>query len=257
MDRRAAEDALSGQLSLFGNAVPDGSRLLRLGERVVAYRFVRTRRRTIGIAVDASGLSVSAPRHAPWREIEAFVREKQRWILARLEEWAGVPRPSVIRGSSGETLPLFGAPHTLVVLAGPRDIAREDARIVLCAPSPRDVLALLVAWLRQQALAALLPRTVNYAARLGLAAPPVALSRARTQWGVCTARGAIRLNWRLVHLEPALADYVVAHEVAHLVELNHSKRFWNLLERLYPDWRGARERLELSGAALPHFWGLR
>lgn len=257
MDRRAAEDALSGQLSLFGDAVPEGARILRLGERVVAYRFARTRRRTIGIAVDASGLSVSAPRNAPWREIEAFVREKQRWILARLEEWAGAPRPTVIRGATGETLPVFGAPHTLVVLEGRRDVAREDARIVVRAPSPRNALALLVEWLKREALAALLPRTVDYAGRLGRAAPPVALSRARTQWGVCTARGDIRLNWRLVHLEPTLADYVVAHEVAHLVELNHSKRFWNLLETLYPDWRGARERLELVGAALPHFWGLR
>lgn len=257
MDRRTARNALSAQLNLFEDAVPEAGRLLRLGERVVSYRFVRTKRRTIGIAVDASGLSVSAPRNAPWHEIEAFVREKRRWILARLEEWAGVPRPSVIRGASGETLLLFGESHMLDVLAGRGGVARDGTRIVVSATSPRRALALLVAWLKRQALTALVPRTVHYAARLGLPAPPVALSRARTQWGVCTERGAIRLNWRLVHLEPALADYVVAHEVAHLVELNHSKRFWNLLERLYPDWRGARERLELAGAALPHFWGLR
>ena len=72
----------------------------------------------------------------------------------------------------------------------------------------------------------------------------VGLSNARTQWGVCTEDGMIRLSWRLVHLEPALADYVVAHEVAHLVELNHSERFWSLLAKLYPDWRRARHQLE-------------
>ena len=82
-------------------------------------------------------------------------------------------------------------------------------------------------------------------------APLVGLSNARTQWGVCTEGGSIRLSWRLVHLEPALADYVVAHEVAHLVELNHSKRCWSVLAKLYPDWRAARERLELAGASLP------
>ena len=79
------------------------------------------------------------------------------------------------------------------------------------------------------------------------------MSNARTQWGVCTAGGTIRLSWRLVHIEPALADYVVAHETAHLVELNHSRRFWTLVERLYPGWQEARERLELAGAALPIF----
>jgi predicted metal-dependent hydrolase len=89
------------------------------------------------------------------------------------------------------------------------------------------------------------------AARLDVAPPQVGLSSARTQWGVCTEDGAIRLNWRLVHLQPELADYVVAHEVAHLVELNHSKRFWNLLARLYPEWRCARHELELAGASLP------
>jgi len=72
---------------------------------------------------------------------------------------------------------------------------------------------------------------------------------------VCTEDGTIRLSWRLVHLEPALADYVVAHEVAHLVELNHSKRFWSLLAKLYPDWRRARHRLELAGASLPIIQG--
>ena len=83
--------------------------------------------------------------------------------------------------------------------------------------------------------------------------PAVGISNARTQWGVCSEDGSIRLSWRLVHLEPALADYVVAHEVAHLLELNHSKRFWRLVAALYPDWREARERLELAAASLPIF----
>jgi predicted metal-dependent hydrolase len=74
---------------------------------------------------------------------------------------------------------------------------------------------------------------------------------------VCGADGAIRLSWRLVHLPPELADYVVAHEVAHLVELNHSRRFWALVSDLYPDWRAARERLELAGASLPVMKGRR
>jgi predicted metal-dependent hydrolase len=249
---------LPAQLSLFDGIAPEPGRWLRLGERAVPFRFARTRRRTIGIAVDATGLSVSAPRNAPWRDIEGFLREKQRWILARLEEWSGMPRPAVIRGASGDSLPLFGERVTLVVQSGRDAVARDAGRILVTTREPQRegrVLRLLTGWLKRQALAALAPRVIHYADRLGLAAPPVALSHARTQWGVCTERGAIRLSWRLVHLEHALADYVVAHEVAHLVELNHSKRFWNLLEKLYPEWRCARDRLEFAGAALPHFGG--
>jgi predicted metal-dependent hydrolase len=235
MDRRTAESAL----------------LIRLCGRWIEYRFARRRRRTLGISVDASGVSVSAPLRAPWRDIEAFLKQKERWIVGKMDEWARLPAPALVRGASGESLPLFGSQVTLEVSTGRRAVRREPGRLVLSAPAPQRVAKLLVGWLKAQALDALAPRAAHYAAHLQLRSPQVALSNARTQWGVCTEAGAIRLSWRLVHLEPALADYVVAHEVAHLVELNHSKRFWSLLARLYPDWREARERLELAGASLP------
>jgi len=234
MDRRAAEGAL----------------LIRLCGRWIEYRFVRRRRRTLGISVDASGVSVSAPLRAPWRDIEAFLKQKERWIVAKMDEWARLPPPALLRGASGESLPLFGSAHTLEVSTGRRAVRREPGRLVVSAPAPHAA-KVLVGWLKTQAIDTLAPRAAHFAARLDVAPPDVALSNARTQWGVCTETGSIRLNWRLVHLEPALADYVVAHEVAHLVELNHSKRFWNLLAKLYPDWREARERLELAGASLP------
>jgi predicted metal-dependent hydrolase len=232
-----------------------GSLLIQLCGRWVEYRFARRPRRTIGITVDASGLAVAAPLRAPWRDIEAFLHHKQGWIVAKLDEWARLPRPPVVHGASGESLPLFGAPVTLEVCTGRRAVRREPQRLLVSAPSPGRAARILVGWLKTQALEALAPRAGHYAARLDIAPPRVALSSARTQWGVCTESGSIRLSWRLVHLQPALADYVVAHEVAHLVELNHSRRFWSLLARLYPEWREARERLELVGASLPIIQG--
>jgi predicted metal-dependent hydrolase len=240
MDRRTTEGAL----------------LIDLGGRCIEYRFVRRRRRTIGIAIDANGLCVSAPLRAPWREIEGFIRQKERWIVRKLDEWARVPRPAVVRGHTGESLPLFGSPVTLEVKTGRRAVHHHTERLLVSAPSPHRVAKVLIGWLKSQALDALTPRAEHYAAHLAVAPPLVALSNARTQWGVCTEDGTIRLSWRLVHLEPALADYVVAHEVAHLVELNHSKRFWNLLAKLYPDWRRARHHLELAGASLPIIQGV-
>ena len=82
--------------------------LIELGGRPVEYRFARRRRRTLGITVDADGLRVAAPMRAPWREVEAFLREKERWILAKLDEWALAPRPALVHGVTGERLPLFG-----------------------------------------------------------------------------------------------------------------------------------------------------
>jgi predicted metal-dependent hydrolase len=233
MDRRAAKSAY----------------LIRLAGREVEYRFVRRRRRTLGLTVDADGLKISAPLRAPWRDIEGFVREKEQWILAKLAEWSVAPKPLRLRGESGERLPLFGEMVELHVRPGP--VQREGGR--LGVPG----MPALVKWLKHAALEALTPRAAHFAALLGVPAPRVAISNGRTQWGVCTEGGSIRFSWRLVHIEPALADYVVAHESCHLVELNHSRRFWALVERLYPGWPEARERLELAGAALPIMKGTR
>jgi predicted metal-dependent hydrolase len=233
----------------------EGALLIELGGRMIEYRFARRRRRTLGITVDASGLRVAAPLRAPWREIEAFLRDKERWVLRKLDEWARTPRGIVLRGESGEVLPLSGIPHVLEIGVGRRRVEQHDGRLVICAR--QRPLEVLLAWLKHRALAALTPRAAHYAGTLGLAAPRVAVSNARTQWGVCTEGGAIRLSWRLVHVEPSLADYVVAHEVAHLVEMNHSRRYWALLGRLYPGWREARERLELAARTLPILRGKR
>lgn len=244
------------QLSLFGPRPAPGfaRRSALLGGQCVEYRFARKRRRSIAISVDGGGLAVSAPLNAAWRDIEAFLLEKQHWILARLDEWAGVQHAAPVLGFDGDVLPLFGEPLRLSVRAGRSAVHRDGAQLFVSSPAPsayHRVVALLLRWLRVQALDALAPRTAAMAARLGRGAPAVSISNAERQWGVCTARGAIRYSWRLVQLAPALADYVVAHEVAHLVEMNHSKRFWRVVESLYPDWRTARARLEREGAALP------
>ena len=113
-------------------------------------------------------------------------------------------------------------------------------------PSPHDeeqVAAFVGSWLKDEALRALVPRVAAFASRIATALPPTRLSNARSEWGSCNHKGEIRLNWRLVQLPPDLADYVVAHEVAHLLELNHSPRFWALVESLFPGHAAARRAL--------------
>ena len=251
------------QLTLFGaHAIEEareaaGSRrLVQLGTRVVAFRFARSRRRTIGILVDADGLAVAAPHYAPWIEIEKFLREKSLWIAKKLDEWEKAGRPVRISGVAGELIPVRGQMLMLELTTGKKRFELTGDQVLLQLRKPHErarVKAELVGWLKAHALEVLAPRVAHYAARLGLAQPRVTISNARTQWGVCTQDGRIRLSWRLVHVVPALADYVVAHEVAHMVELNHSARFWKVVETLYPDCRAARHSLDLAAAALPIF----
>jgi len=106
------------------------------------------------------------------------------------------------------------------------------------------VAARVAHWLRAETERFAVPRVIEYAARITTRQPSAKLSRARSEWGSCNQKGVIRLNWRLVQLPPDLALYVVAHEVAHLVELNHSARFWKVVETLYPGHERARKALD-------------
>ena len=104
--------------------------------------------------------------------------------------------------------------------------------------------ASVLAWLRAEALALVAVRVPTFARRVTPTEPLVRLSNARSEWGSCNAKGDIRLNWRLVQLPPPLAEYVVVHEVAHIVELNHSRRFWALVEALLPGHAQLRRELD-------------
>src|SRR3954469_14060884 len=227
----------------------EGTLLIELGGRAIEYRFARRRRRTLGLTIDAARPRVAAPLRASWREIERFLRDKETWILRKLDDWASTAQGTALRGETGEVVPVFGAPRIIEVRKGRRSVHDLDGCLIIS--SGGRTLDVLVAWLKEQTRPTLRPRAGHSAALLGRPTPVVGISNARTQWGVCSQSGAIRLSWRLAHVEPALADYVVAHEVAHLVEMNHSPRYWTLLERLYPGWRKARERLELSARTLP------
>lgn len=234
---------------------PTGTlRYIQLGSEIVSYRFRRARRRSIGIMIDDDGLRVAAPNHAPIVEVETFIREKARWVLKKLSEWRAAPKPPMVNWSEGSTIALLGAPVTIALLPGRRGISLEHGQLGI-GLAPRGEPAALrkrgIAWIKERARALLGERLALYAANLGVPTPSLALSNARTQWGLCHQDGRVRLNWRLIHLPLHLVDYVVAHELAHLREMNHSARFWAVVGRLYPDYQQARIELRHCNHRLP------
>ena len=236
-------------------AVPAGTlRHIQLGGEIVGYRLRRARRRSIGIVIDDDGLRVAAPGHTPVAEVETFIREKTRWVLRKLSDWRAAPKPPVVNWSDGTLIALLGEPVRIELLPGRRDISLQDGRLGI-GLAPRGEPAALrkrgIDWFKSRALALLGERLALYAARLGVPTPVLALSNARTQWGLCREDGHVRLNWRLIHLPLHLVDYVVAHELAHLREMNHSARFWAVVGRLYPDYAAARAELRDCSHRLP------
>lgn len=212
----------------------------------------RSARRSFALQVDQRGARVAVPLRTPLDEIERFIHSHGRWLLDRLQARTAVRAAPAMDIVDGATLPLFGCPLTLRLHPG-RSVRwqLDGAREELMLPTAVDPQRALVRALQARALAWYHGRVEECCHRLALPVPPVRLSNARTRWGSCSVRSGIRLHWRLVHLRPALIDYVVAHEVAHLLEMNHSPRFWAVVERLYPGWREARAQLREATATLP------
>ena len=232
-----------------GGGDEGAARRIVLAGESVDYRLVRARRRSIGMQIGLSGLTVRAPRWVTIREIDATLTERGAWILRSLAEWRARRRDVLPREwKTGAPILFRGRELALAVhTARTREIAADLLNLTVLHPAGEDerqVAAFVVRWLREEALRQLLPHVADFAARVTATIPVVKLSNARSEWGSCNKKGVIRLNWRLVQLPPELALYIVAHEVAHLVELNHSARFWSLVEGLFPGSTVARSALD-------------
>jgi predicted metal-dependent hydrolase len=230
------------------------ARTIALASGPCQYRLRRSRRRSIGFQIDDRGLTVSAPRWVSLREIEAALVEKERWIRSRLEQWRDwrakrhLPK---VEFADGGRIPYLGGE---VVLRMRPDLRESEFAAVpgalselrLALPTGTDVTRVrdaVQAWLKAEARRVLQERLDVLGARSAAPCRSWALSSARSQWGSCTAQGRIRLNWRLVHFAPGMIDYVVAHELAHLKELNHGPRFWEQVARLLPGFETARDQI--------------
>jgi predicted metal-dependent hydrolase len=187
-------------------------------------------------------------------DIEALIRQHGSWVVDKLAKWRDKPAPERFQVVDGSSLPLLGkAVQLRVVTAGRAQCVVSDQHINLAVPVATDASRILEQALRHQARAVFTERLAVHSPRLGVAAPPLRLSSARTRWGSCSARGNISLNWRLIFMPLPVVDYVVCHELAHLREMNHSPRFWSVVEQLCPDWQALRLELRRLGRQLPQF----
>jgi predicted metal-dependent hydrolase len=246
------------------NAV-NGQRRLQLGGQQIDYTLQRSTRRTIGFVIGDSGLRVTAPRWVLVGDIEQAIRVKEAWILAKLQqrhEHAAERARQQMEWRDGARLPYLGGALTLRLrpASTPAVAVHHDestGELAVHLPDGAEEQALkdtVREWLQRQAHALFAQRLPHYATQLGVQYRAFRLTSARTQWGSCTAKGMISLNWRLVHFSQAQIDYVIAHELAHLREMNHSPRFWALVESVFPDHAAARKVLRERGPEmLPMF----
>jgi predicted metal-dependent hydrolase len=238
---------------------PRSQREIVLGSHRVAYELRRSRRRSIGFVVGAEGLAVSAPRWVGVGEIEGALREKSTWILRKLHEQRERGRrldAARVDWRDGTALPFLGETVILVLDGRISGAALHEAAETLPGvprltlhlglphtAEPAQIRDTVQAWLQRQARHLFEERCAQLSQRLGVRMKRLSLSSASTRWGSASADGSIRLNWRLVHFALPVIDYVVAHELAHLREMNHSPAFWDVVRSAVPDFETARGSL--------------
>jgi predicted metal-dependent hydrolase len=227
------------------------SRHVLIGARAVPYELRQGKGRRLALTIDERGLRIGAPPRLTFAEIEAFVHTHAEWVLAKLDEYSARNTHRFVRICDGARLPLLGGEAEVRVTTGANRVLWQGDTLVLAAKPDADLDALARRGLQRRALEHFALRIGHYAAVLDRPVPELGLSSARGRWGSCSSATGIRINWRLIHLPPHLADYVIAHELAHLVEMNHSARFWRVVGRLFPDWRAARDELKRRAADIP------
>lgn len=213
-------------------------------EQNVISQVIRTRRRSLAlqIAPDAS-LIVRAPLRASEASIRDLVNRKMRWILKHQRLVREHSRPPV-KYAEGEKFLYLGEWRTLRVVAGanaPLVLNEKEFRLSgECLPRARQ---LLEAWYREKALEIISERVKPFVEMSGLNYGRLSITGAKRRWGSCSLKGNLNFSWRLIMGPPAVVDYVIAHELAHLEEHNHSSSFWRKVAALYPDCRPARKWL--------------
>jgi predicted metal-dependent hydrolase len=240
-------------MNLFFRAKPKipASTIIELGGVPITI-LVRTNARARSYRLSlphATGPVLTLPPHGKWSEAEAFLLRHRGWLAARIKR-----APEASRFSDGGSVPLRGVEHLIVgtgKLRGRVELGERDGAPILLVPGePAHQARRLTDWFKEQAAADLGARTSIHADRLGVTVKSIKMRSQASRWGSCSSSGNINYNWRLILAPPFVLDYVAAHEVAHLVEMNHSEAFWATVERTLPDMDRGRAWLKAHGRQL-------
>jgi hypothetical protein len=194
-----------------------------------------------------SGLTVVVPRKYTPRQVEDILLQKSRWILRHLNGGKPLQMPLFKPAPGhGDSLPYLGKTIELSVAAeaGKHTTARyTDGRLLIALTSGVNTAPVLEAWYRMQARRVFTQKADTFKAVMGLSYNSILIRGQKTRWGSCSAGGNITLNWKLLMAPPEIVDYVIIHELAHRKHMNHSKKFWQFVERYCPRWKECRKWL--------------
>ena len=208
-------------------------------------RSARARRFSLRVSRLDGKVTLSMPLRAPEGEALAFLRGHEGWLRQTLQ---AMPDSALRPVGLGTMIPVGGRDLLLSPGFG-RGIRAEDDRL-LVPGDPATAGLRVAAWLKVLARDRLARASTHYAGLVGRSYSSLALRDTRSRWGSCSPDGLLMYSWRLIMAPPQVLDYVVAHEVAHLVELNHSRAYWAVVSRICPGWQAQRAWLRTQGQTL-------
>ncbi len=215
---------------------------VRLARRRGARRF------TLSVSQIDGAIRLTAPSGASYAATRAFLLENAGWITNATSQAAGP-----IQVSSGVAVPIFGVDRTIEPSAAWRGPVTLTDATVAVPGAPDQIARKLHVWLREEARTRLTEAAYRHASALGAKPNRITIRDTTSRWGSCTQTGNLSFCWRLVMAPPEVLDYVAAHEAAHLLEMNHGRRFWAHVDRLDPNWRPKRDWLKKNGAELHRY----
>lgn len=227
-----------------------GEQVILQGEppiELVLTRSGRAKRLSLRVSRLDGRVTLTVPKGASRRHALAFAEEKASWIRRQL---AG--RPDEARPMPGGSLPFRGV-DTRIEAHAARLVQHTGSAIAVPERDPERTPARLAAFLKHQARDALAEASTRHAEALGLTHGRITLRDTRSRWGSCSSNGDLMYSWRLIMAPPEVLDYVAAHEVAHLAEMNHSPAFWAVVRRVYPGFEAPRRWLHVNAPRLHRY----
>jgi hypothetical protein len=206
-------------------------------EEIPVEKIVRSRRRTIGLEVTSGAtLIVRAPMRASSADIDDIIRLKSSWILRKMCEIKQRPILTCHEYAEGELFLYLGRSYPLQIVERERVAIERGDRLYVSRTLMPDIRNHLKRWYMKEALREIQARCMWFSLKTGHVPVSVRITDARQRWGSCTPKGSLNFSWRLIQAPPEMVDYVVVHELVHLSQPDHSKKFWNKVRKIMPDY---------------------
>jgi predicted metal-dependent hydrolase len=249
---RFLERLKSGKLK-SGTPRPPEPLVMQLAEREITITLRKhqtARRMTLRLTPDGEAAIITIPKRVSRAEAQGFAERSRPWLEKQIAK-----RPPKKSFSNGTTIPLRGEPHAIVETGGARGLVQRDTvgREIIVPGAKEHVARRLTDFLKAEAKRDLEVASRHYAALMSAKFKRITIRDQRSRWGSCSTDGSLSYSWRLILTPPQVLDYVAAHEVAHLIEMNHGPRFWRLVLTHCPHARFAKQWLKTHGRDVHSF----